>query len=342
MLEKPDLQDEKIISSLQDDYGLMIVELSFLPLGADKDTAVYRAISKDGFPYFVKLRSGVFDEVTVTLPKYLKDQGMLHVIAPLTTVSGHLWADLDDFKLVLYPFIDGHNGYDVDLSHRHWKDLGRALKSLHTLKVPDEFMNHIPQEAYSSRWRGMLETFLARLDMDPTADTVVRELIAFLKDRRDEILDLVERADGLAVRLQTRSLAFVLCHSDIHAGNVLIDPSGTLYIVDWDNPIFAPKERDLMFIGGGHWGEGHSGQEEEALFYQGYGPTEIDQEALAYYRYERIVEDIAVFCDRIFLGSESLKDREQSLHYLKSNFLPNSTIQMAYQSDKTHKTGWSD
>ena len=24
-----------------------------------------------------------------------------------------------------------------------------------------------------------------------------------------------------------------------------------IYIVDWDEPIMAPKERDLMFIGGG-------------------------------------------------------------------------------------------
>ena len=32
---------------------------------------------------------------------------------------------------------------------------------------------------------------------------------------------------------------------------MLIDGKGDLYIVDWDAPIMAPKERDLMFIGGG-------------------------------------------------------------------------------------------
>ena len=89
-----------------------------------------------------------------------------------------------------------------------------------------------------------------------------------------------------------------------------------------------------MFIGAGLQGDGHTPQEEEALFYRGYGETCIDPIALAYYRYERIIEDIAVFCDQIFLSDEGGQDRERSLEYLKSNFLPNGTIAMAYRSDK--------
>jgi spectinomycin phosphotransferase len=42
MLEKPDLQDEKIGACLQDEYGLLAVQVAFLPLGADMNTAVYR------------------------------------------------------------------------------------------------------------------------------------------------------------------------------------------------------------------------------------------------------------------------------------------------------------
>ena len=45
-----------------------------------------------------------------------------------------------------------------------------------------------------------------------------------------------------------------MCHKDIHGGNILIRTDGqppVLYILDWDDPILAPKERDLMFIGGG-------------------------------------------------------------------------------------------
>jgi len=39
MLEKPDLQDEKIIACLQDEYGLPLVQVAFLPLGGGQDAA---------------------------------------------------------------------------------------------------------------------------------------------------------------------------------------------------------------------------------------------------------------------------------------------------------------
>lgn len=76
------------------------------------------------------------------------------------------------------------------------------------------------------------------------------KLAALLAARRDDILTVVERAAGLAQSLRIQSPEFVLCHSDVHAANILIEAGGALYIVDWDDPVFAPKERDLMFIGG--------------------------------------------------------------------------------------------
>ncbi|HSG16803.1 MAG TPA: hypothetical protein VLE70_10850 [Anaerolineae bacterium] len=50
--------------------------------------------------------------------------------------------------------------------------------------------------------------------------------------------------------------------------NVLIDAAGAFFIVDWDEAILAPKERDLMSIGGGLMGGWKSPQEEEAWFYR--------------------------------------------------------------------------
>jgi spectinomycin phosphotransferase len=129
---------------------------------------------------------------------------------------------------------------------------------------------------------------------------------------------------------------------DLHAGNILIDVNGALYIVDWDNPILAPKERDLMYAGGGQFGEARTPQQEEVLFYEGYGPASIDPTALAYYRYERIVEDIAVFCEQIFSTNDGGEDRKQGLRYLMSNFDPNGAIEIAYRSEKTPKGGEKD
>jgi spectinomycin phosphotransferase len=179
-----------------------------------------------------------------------------------------------------------------------------------------------------------VKAFLARVDDRAFADPVAAKLAAFLQARRDEVLALVGQAERLALALPARALEFVLCHSDVHAANLLIAADGALYIVDWDNPILAPQDRDLMFIGGAQGFAGRSAREEEALFYRGYGrQTQIDPFALAYYRYERIVQDIAVYCEQLFSSSEGGQDREQSLRYLASNFLLNGAIESAYRSD---------
>lgn len=334
MLEKPELQDEKVITCLQDEYGLAVAQLTFLPIGADPNTAVYRAVSADETAYFVKLRRGAFDETSVTLPKFLSDQGIAAIIPPLATQMGQLWANLDAFTLILYPFVAGRNGYEVDLTDQHWVTFGAAVKRLHSAPLPPALLQQIQPETYSPHGRETIKMFLDRLDEDTFVDAVAVKLAAFLQTKRDEILDLVGCAERLAQVLQARPPEFVVCHSDLHAGNILIDTNGAFYIVDWDNPILACKERDLMFSGGGFF-RGHTPAEEETLFYQGYGPTQIDPVAVAYYRYERIVQDIAVYCEQLFLSDEGGEDREQSLYYLASNFLPNGVLEITYQADKT-------
>jgi spectinomycin phosphotransferase len=333
MLEKPDFPDEKIIACLQSEFELRVAAIAFLSLGADLNTAVYRITTDDDTSYFLKLRSGLFDETSVALPKFLSDQGIAYIITPLATQAGQLWANLDQFKVILYPFIEGRNGYEVDLSDRHWIEFGAALKRIHNLVVPPALIDRLQRETYSPKWREIVKASLARIETDTFDDPVAIDTAAFLQTKRAEVLDLVERTERCAQALQTRSPEFVICHADLHAGNILIDASGALYIIDWDTLILAPKERDLMYAGGGQFGATRTPDEEEELFYRGYGQTQIDPNALAYYRYERIVEDIAVECEQIFSTDGGGEDREQALRWLMSNFEPDGTIAIAYRAD---------
>lgn len=72
-----------------------------------------------------------------------------------------------------------------------------------------------------------------------------------MREHRATIRRLADRAEALGQKVQEKSSEFVLCHSNIHSGNVMINEYDSLFIVDWDDLIMAPKERDLMFIGGG-------------------------------------------------------------------------------------------
>ncbi len=112
-LKNPIFEDQLILSRLQDEYGLQVSRLTFLPLGADVNTAVYRLETEDASAYFLKLRKGDFDEITVAVPQFLSEQGIRAIIAPLPAKSHQLYASLGAFKLILYPFIEGQNGYEV-------------------------------------------------------------------------------------------------------------------------------------------------------------------------------------------------------------------------------------
>ncbi len=330
MFEKPNVSEAQLRSCLADRYGLATTQIVFLPIGADKDTAVYRVIAQDRTAYFLKLRRGDVEETSAALPKFLGDQGVKQTIAPIETIDQRITSSFEHYRLILFPFVEGRSGFDVELSDRNWADLGIGLRAIHNATVPPAILRQLHRETYSAHWREIVKAVLAGID-EETVDPIAAELAEFLRGKHDEILNIVDTAERFATGLQGRSTEFVLCHADIHAGNVLIDAKDDLYIVDWDTAILAPRERDLMFVGGGVGGVWNSANE-EALFYQSYGQTETDQAAIAYYRYERIVEDIAVTSQQICSADMGRDDRVEGLRQLARQFAPNDVVEMAYRS----------
>jgi len=332
MLEKPNIPDEQIISHLQKEYNLHVAELSFLPLGADIGTAVYRVVAKGRMSYFLKLRRG-FDEIVVTIPLFLRLQGIQEIIIPLQTKSSQYWTSFGEYTMILYPFIEGQDGFERELTDEHRRILGASLNRIHSAKLPLELERQLPQETFDSKWRESLTSFQLQIEKNSYEDIAAAKLAKFVKSKRDEIIRLIERTEELATELQSRPAERVLCHTDIHGGNILIGDDDRLYIVDWDNPLLAPKERDLMFIGGGIDNIWKSARE-EAVFYGGYGKAKIDLYALAYYRYERVIEDLAVTCEQLLSSNEGGADRERSYGWFTGNFEPGGTIELAEETDR--------
>ena len=336
MLTKPDLKEESIITCLYDSYGLDSETVSFLPLGADFHTAVYRVTTREKIDFFLKLRSGDFCEPSVLIPYHLKQIGSENMIPALAAITGQLWAHIASYTAILYPYVDGHNGLDTKLSAQHWHQLGSTLKTLHTLEIPESIADKVPKETFPLTCCQTVRFVLDRIKNEVFEETAAAQLATLLKSKTDIILDIIKRTEELGVLLQKQSFDYVICHADIHGWNLLIDPMNHLYLIDWDTLVFAPKERDLMFFGAGIWNSGYTPKEEESLFYKGYGQAKINQDVLCYYRFQRILQDIAEYCEYIFLSAEGDEhkkdDRLQMLEYLRPNFLPNGTIERAYDA----------
>lgn len=332
MLTPPAVSHTQIAACLHEFFGLTLAHAEFLPLGADIDTAVYRIAATDGVPYFLKLRWGHPQRFAVAVPAFLHHGlGIAAVMAPILSAENRLQVEAEGFQWALYPFVEGSSGFERALSATQWTTFGAALSEVHHATLPAELLADIPQETYSPRWRERARVLSAHVLRGAGGDAMAHQLTAFWRSRQSEIDTLIERAESLGQIAATSDAPRVLCHADIHAGNVLLGVDGGLFIVDWDTLLLAPKERDLMFVGGGVGGVWNDA-DEEAGFYRGYGSADIDHRLLSYYRYERIVVDIVELADQILDPAAGAEDRAQGLRYMLDQFRPGNVVEQAHRA----------
>ncbi len=245
MLEAPNLNIDALITRLNAAYGIEVSDVAFLPLGADQDTAVYRAGAADGATYFCKLRRGELFAPSVTVPHWLHTQGVQHIIAPYTTRDGDLWTRLEPFSVVLYPFVAGQDAVDAPLSARQLVAFGAATRRIHDANLPDALGQGLPRETYDPYWRERVKMFQAVAGARAFTEPVAAKTADLFRTHYADIGHCVARAEALAAELIQQAPTHVPCHSDLHAWNILATDTGAFYIVDWDELIYAPRERDL-------------------------------------------------------------------------------------------------
>lgn len=324
-----------IINCLSTYYSIGVTALVLLPLGADPNASIYKIQSCDEKTYFIKLKRGYFHDTNIEVLELLETAEIQHLISPIKTVTGTKIQQVDDFTLIVYPFVEGQDGFSRSLTDEQWIALGRALKQAHEIHVPTFLKTRIRREEFSPKWRDIVRSLYSNSEAVSINDEIALNLWEFLQENKSIIQQLVDRSEQLSQKASSHPLKFVLCHSDLHGGNVLIDGTKALYIIDWDDSILAPKERDLMFMGGGVgnvWNKPH----EEKLFYQGYGQTDVNWTLISYYRYERIVEDIAVYSQELLLKPMQDNNRIEMYKQFMSMFEPRGVVDIAFETEKQH------
>jgi spectinomycin phosphotransferase len=274
MREKPDIPDELLRTTLQEQYDLVPITLEFLPVGLDYHAGVYRVVCEQGSAYLLKATSRPLYEARNKVPSYLNDQGITSVVAPLPTMSGGLWVKL------VYPFIDGVSSF-TGMTNEHWRELGSIFKQIHQIIVPTELFQSLRKETFDAaeyvRWIQAFETQHLHSRHDDSASQ--RALRTDWLAHQDTIHMTIKSLEKLAGVLQKQSGPYVFCHADLHPANLIRDSNGHVFVIDWDDVMLAPKERDFIFV-----------RESVAdAFWEGYGKPQFDWIALTYYRCERVV-----------------------------------------------------
>lgn len=288
MQEPPGIAEEVLRACVQDQYDTGPLTLEFLPLGHDDAAGVYRGMNERGDAFLLKVTSRPLYTPRYLVPRYLCDQGIPSVVAPMYTRGGMLWTTLSDWTVVVYPWLRGSSSL-TGMTDEQWRQAGSICRQIHQAKLPAVGFETLHRETFdptaSIQW---VRAFQARLADAQCSDAIRCIPGSCWMAHRSTICTVLTSLEQLAGVLRARTLPSVLCHGDLHARNLIREQqAGRVSVIDWDEVLLAPRERDFIFVRPPH----------AAAFFQGYGPGEIDWVALTYFLWERVVQDL-IECTR--------------------------------------------
>lgn len=286
MPDSPNVPVNTLRACLRERYDLVASALEFLPRGHDYRAGVYRVVSEQGVAYLLKVTSRPLYEPSCLVPRYLRDQGITAVVAPLPTTSGALWTQLAGWTVMVYPFLEGDTSL-TSMTDEQWRETGNIFRRIHQVQLPPDGFPSMRRESFDPagyvRWVRAFEA--ERLPAQHDGDGPARDLCASWLAHQSTIHTAVTSLEHLGQALHSRTIPYVVAHADVHAANLLRDADGQVFVLDWDEVMLAPKERDFIFIR----------EPQASAFWEGYGvraSEEIDWVALTYFRWERVIQDM--------------------------------------------------
>lgn len=289
-------------------FGVQADAVEPLPFGEAGES--FRVRAADGREFHLKsvpalnansqasLRRGFY----LGLIRDLRQSGVLTCVPRMLPASdGSLCAESGDDLLVLSEWIEGPPVHPLGLLPRSVRlPLARTLGALHA-GTPRLRLDAAPVEDFSIPFESGLRDSL-RADLPRP----VRELIAPRSARIEE-----ELAHLLRVRDAASALGapHVLCHTDVHGGNLILDPHGSLWVLDWEDARLAPCEQDLAGATNAHVPREEFGGFVDAYVAARGEPVTLHAELFEFYYRRRCLEDLEAFLDTLQLGRGEAQDR---------------------------------
>jgi thiamine kinase-like enzyme len=308
-----------LMLAVQQGYGLEIENIEFLLRGFGGDC--YRVDTRTSASYFVKIHDPYMNLTTAAssrdfylpLMHQLYSKQILRNIPHLIqTLEGELRLEVGANTLVVTDFIDGELVGFGDLPEAVHVRLAELVGVLHNSRPQLEFEHPFIDQFEIVFEDELLVSFETLSELTGTASPGQKMVKELILPRKDQIITDLEQLKTLQTYARNADKRKVICHTDLHGGNLITDAEGTLYILDWENALIAPPEHDVFFFAGekGFW-------ELFWPYYTGQFPAaSIDPELLRFYFYRRALEDVADFIFRILRGENSPERDQQEIEWM--------------------------
>ncbi len=333
----PVIEGAVLVERVRTDFEINLTSMSQVVGGQDSDAVVFRATTEGGATLAVKVSRSARVQGLLAAAA-LASSCAPGIPAPLPAANGRPYTTWQGRTVSLTPWITGRSAYQHGLGAEHWREFGRLLARIHGAPLSGTSREHLPVEDYREPAAAAVRAIdqriraaegISRTDsLDSSADQLIREWRA----ASGSIALILEHIPSLGAELRAQPAALAASHGDAHLGNVVLDDDATLWLLDWDEVTWAPRERDLMFLKGGVLSDAPVTPEQQGWFFQGYGPAEIDARRLAYYRCSWAAQDLASFAARIFDQPDRSAASEEALGFIRGILSPTGIVRLARSS----------
>lgn len=284
--------ENELSQFLAERYGLSAASLTPAPRGFFGET--WR-VEASGGPYLLKLdrwayHRPVFRRGLLAAQRLLSSG--LEFLAPLVRgLGGELSFPFRDGDLALFGFVEGVHTEDYPLG-----ELFCRLARVYRVEAGDL---PLPREDFSPRALRHFEALTASLDRTTPDGALALSLFGehapFLAHVRERLLlfsQACRRGDPGPI---------VLTHGDA-GGNCIVGPD-RFTVIDWDEAMLAPPERDAWFF----MHRGRQTREIEEALARGGFPYVLRPERFAFYCYASVFYYLGEFLEALACGGEDQK-----------------------------------
>ena len=302
-------------------YGLPLQSITFFPEG--EDSYGYRVASETGETYFAKASTSVPNSC-LRVASHLRTQcNIAGVVAPLETPEGALHIPWHNFRVALFPFIEGKSRWDLwkvgkDFSDAELRQTADLLATIH-LHTDTIETGCLRVAKYDLPLRTELYAVLEAAEKKVAPQNrYQQQLLDALRAHRSPILETLERYDELGRAANAAHTPFVITHGDPTPGNLILDTENRLHLIDWDGVCLGPPEKDLVAF----TGERFDPVLETYLLKRG-DKVILHADILGFYIYEWTLNEIRDYGTKILFKNEDARQNEYDWENLQDYLPPN-------------------
>ena len=311
----------ELLQNLSTAYGLPLQSITFFPEG--EDSYGYITVAETGEKYFAKASTSVPNSRLHVASLLRHRCNITGVVAPLETQEGELSIPWYNFRVSLFPLIEGKSRWDLwkvgkDFTDAELSETGALLATIHG--CPETIVaNHLTVAKYDLPSRHELHTVLeaSKKEIQPQ-NQYQKQLLDGLTKHRSEILQAIERYDSLGCSATALQTPFVITHGDPTPGNLIVDTNNQLHLIDWDGVCLGPPEKDLVSFTGERFEVVL-----ERYLTERQNDVALHADIFGFYIYEWAINEIRDYGTKILFKNDDATQNEYDWESLQDYLPPN-------------------